>query len=91
MSDDEEIVEERLYTIPLRRAWIGTIRKRTPRALRILRKFIKKNMKTENVLIDSGVNERLWSRGIEKPPRKIRIRALRYRDDVVRVQLIDGE
>jgi large subunit ribosomal protein L31e len=91
MSDNEEIVEDRLYTIPLRRAWIGSIRKRTPRALRILREFIKQHMKTENVLIDSSVNQKLWSRGIEKPPRKIRVRVLKYRDDVVRVQLIDGE
>jgi large subunit ribosomal protein L31e len=91
MSDDEEIVEDRLYTIPLRRAWIGSIKKRTPRALRVLREFVRKNMKTENVLIDSSVNQKLWSRGIEKPPRKIRVRVLRYRDDVVRVQLVDGE
>jgi large subunit ribosomal protein L31e len=48
-------------------------------------------MKTENVLIESSVNQKLWSRGIEKPPRKIRVRALKYRDDVVRVQLVDGE
>jgi large subunit ribosomal protein L31e len=91
MSDDEEVIEDRLYTIPLRRAWIGSIRKRTPRALRILREFIKKHMKTENVLIERSVNQKLWSRGIEKPPRKIRVRALKYRDDVVRVQLVDGE
>ncbi|UCH37042.1 MAG: 60S ribosomal protein L31 [Candidatus Bathyarchaeota archaeon] len=91
MSDEEEVIEDRLYTIPLRRAWIGSIRKRTPRALRILREFIKKHMKTENVLIESSVNQKLWSRGIEKPPRKIRVRALKYRDDVVRVQLVDGE
>jgi large subunit ribosomal protein L31e len=91
MSDDAEIVEDRLYTIPLRRAWIGSIKKRTPRALRVLREFVRKNMKTENVLIDSSVNQKLWSRGIEKPPRKIRVRVLRYRDDVVRVQLVDGE
>lgn len=91
MSDNEEIVEDRLYTIPLRRAWIGSIRKRTPRALRILREFIKQHMKTENVLIDSSVNQKLWSRGIEKPPRKIRVRVVKYRGDVVRVQLVDGE
>lgn len=91
MSDNEDIIEEKVYTVPLRRAWIAPIKKRTPRAIRILREFIKKNMKTDEVIITSEVNERLWSRGIEGSPRKIRVQALKDKNNVVRVRLVTGE
>ena len=90
MSENEDAVEERIYTVPLRRAWIAPIKKRTPRAIRILREFMKKNMKTDNVIISNEVNEKLWSCGIEGSPRKIRVRAVRDEDNIVRVYLVKG-
>ena len=91
MSNNEEVVEERVYTVPLYRAWIGTIKKRTPRAMRILRGYVKKNMGAEIILIDNEVNEELWRKGIEKPPRKIRIKTVKDKDNTVRVHLVKGE
>jgi len=87
---EEDIVEERFYVVPLSKAWTSPRRKRTPRAIRILRSFIKRHMKTENVVITNEVNERIWSRGIEKPPRKIRVRVVRDSEGVVRVHLAEG-
>ena len=63
-KEDEEIVEERIYTIPLRKAWSSPKKKRTPRAMRVLKDFIKKHMKPEELLISLEVNEFLWSKGI---------------------------
>jgi large subunit ribosomal protein L31e len=90
-KENEEIVEERIYTIPLTKAWSVSIKKRTPRAMRVLKDFIKKHMKPEGLLISTEVNEFLWRRGIRGSPRKIRIKAVRNTDNVVIVYLVKGE
>ena len=50
-------------------------------------------MKTdeESIKITNEVNEHIWSRGIEKPPRKIRIRATKNDEGIVTVHLAEGE
>ena len=98
---EEDIIEERFYTIPLRKAWISTRKKRAPRAGRIVKSFVLKHMKVrteaeeeeepEKLVIDNEVNERLWSRGIEKPPRKIRVRVVKDKEGVVTVLLAEGD
>ncbi|MEM3458492.1 MAG: 50S ribosomal protein L31e [Candidatus Bathyarchaeia archaeon] len=101
--EEEEIVEERIYTIPLSRAWIAPPRKRAPRAIRIIKSFVTKHMKLEarkegeeeeepkRLILDNKVNEAIWSRGIEKPPRKIRIRAAKDKEGNVTVYLAEGD
>ena len=72
-----QIILERTYTIPLFPKLNSTPRtKRAPRAMRLIREFIVKHMKSEDILMDQAVNEFIWSRGIKKPPRKISVRAL---------------
>ena len=90
-KENEKIVEERIYTIPLTKAWASPKKKRTPRAMRVLKDFIKKNMKPEGILISTEVNEFLWSKGIGGSPRKVRIKAVRDADNVVMVYLVKGE
>jgi len=98
---EEEIVEERIYTIPLGKAWIGPPRKRAPRAMRIIKSFLIKNMKLEKkegegeepkkLIISNEVNEKVWSRGIEKPQRKVRVRAAKDKEGNVTVYLAEGD
>lgn len=88
---EEEIVEERIYTIPLRRAWISPRKKRTPRAVRLVKAFVQRHMKPEALVMSNEVNERLWSRSIEKPPRKIRVRAVRDKEGTVTLYLAEGD
>jgi len=87
----EEIIEERIYTIPLRRAWIVPRKERTPKAIKVIRSFIRKHMKTESIILSSEVNEKIWSRGIEKPPRRIRVRAAKNKEGVVKVHVVEGD
>lgn len=99
---EEEIVEERIYTIPLRRVWISPRKKRAPRAVRVVESFIQRHMKVETgakadeeeeearLVISNEVNEKLWSRGIEKPPRNIRVRAVKDKEGTVTVYLAEG-
>ncbi|MBS7653771.1 50S ribosomal protein L31e [Candidatus Bathyarchaeota archaeon] len=92
-KSESDIVEERIYTVPLSKAWIMPVTKRAPRAVRILREFIRRHMKVENedIIISNEVNEKIWSRGIEKPPRKVRIKAAKDKDGLVTVRLAEGE
>jgi large subunit ribosomal protein L31e len=104
-AEEEEIVEERIYTVPLGKALIMPPRKRSPRAMRMLRSFMIKHMKIAakkpeegeeeeeppTLTISNEVNEKLWARGIEKPPRKIRIRAAKDKDGNVTVYLAEGD
>jgi len=88
---EEEIIDERIYTVPLRKAyWTGSRLRRSNRAVRILREFVERHMKPEEVVIQPEVNERIWERGIQKPPRRIRIRATKNSDNLVRVYLAEG-
>jgi len=88
---EEEIIDERIYTVPLRKAyWTGSRLRRSNRAIRILREFVERHMKPEELLIQPEVNERIWSRGIQKPPRRIRIRATKNSDNLVRVYLAEA-
>ncbi|MBS7659486.1 50S ribosomal protein L31e [Candidatus Bathyarchaeota archaeon] len=100
--DEGDIVEERFYTIPLGKAWIAPSKKRAPRAIRIIRDFIKRHMKVETlegsegaesrkIIISNEVNEKIWERGIEKPPRKIRVKAVKDREGNVTVYLAEGD
>lgn len=83
-EEEIEVVEERVYTIPLRHVWTVTPRgKRAPRSVRDVRNFIIRNMKAEEVSISSEVNSLLWSRSINKPPRKIRVRAVKDKEGKV--------
>ena len=98
---DEDIVEERFYTIPLRKVWISPRKKRAPKAGRLVKSFVMKHMKVrteadeeeeaEKLVISNEVNEKLWSRGIEKPPRKIRVRVVKDKEGVVTVLLAEGD
>jgi len=100
---EEEIVEERVYTIPLAKAWIRPPKKRAPRAMHMIREFITKHMKLEvrveeeekgempTLIVSKEVNERVWRKGIEKPPRKIRVRTAKDKDGNVTVFLAEGE
>jgi large subunit ribosomal protein L31e len=90
-EEEEEIIDERIYTVPLRKAyWTGSRLRRSNRAVRILREFVERHMKPEELLIQPEVNERIWARGIQKPPRRVRIRATKNSDNLVRVYLAEG-
>jgi large subunit ribosomal protein L31e len=90
-EEEEEIIDERIYTVPLRKAyWTGSRPKRANRSVRILREFVERHMKPEELMIQPEVNEKIWARGIQKPPRRLRIRATKNADNLVRIYLAEG-
>ena len=102
-KEEEEIVEERTYTIPLQKALVRPPKKRAPRAMQLIKAFVTKHMKLEmkvseeeeeeelpQLIISKEVNEKVWGRGIEKPPRRIRVRAAKDKDGNVTVYLAEA-
>jgi len=88
-GEEEEPVEERVYVIPLGETRVTSRRKRAPRAIRLIREFAKRHMKAEEVKIAPELNEYIWSRGIEKPPRRVKVRMEKYEDGLVKVYLAE--
>ncbi|MHA1697855.1 MAG: 50S ribosomal protein L31e [Promethearchaeota archaeon] len=86
-EEEEEITEERTYIVPLKRAYNKPPKKRAKKAINILREFFTRHMKPTELIILPEVNEYVWSRGIEKPPRKIKIRATKNLDGIVTLYL----
>ncbi len=75
-KEKKESSVEKIYTIPLRKAYKKAHQKRTPYAVREVKKYIITHTKASSVKIGSRLNEELWGRGIEKPPRRVRVKAV---------------
>ncbi len=82
------MMKERVYIVPLRDAWKGTYKTRAKRAVSIIINFMRRHMKEEDVKIGQHLNKHIWERGIKNPPRKVKVRALEYNDEVW-VELFD--
>src|SRR5687768_13606830 len=87
MADKTTKELERIYTIPLRKVMHSPRNHRTDRAVRAVKNYLSKHMKSEEIWIDNAVNEKLWERGMYRIPSKIRVRALKFNDGVVEVTL----
>ncbi len=85
-----EIEVERIYTLRLKHKmkkyprWL-----RSKKAVKYVRRFLARHMKTDEdkVRIDKSINEKIWERGAQKPPARIRVRAVKFDDGVVEAEL----
>ena len=88
MADNEL---ERIYTIPLRKVKAGSRNGRTDRAVREVRHFLTRHMKSDDIWIDDAVNRAIWSQGKYKVPSRLRVRAVKFDDGVVEVSLPEDD
>ena len=86
---EEEIIDERIYIVPLAKARKGPRTKWAKKSIRYLRNFMQRHFKPESLIISQEVNQKIWSRGISKPPRKIKVRATKNVDGLVVVYLVE--
>jgi large subunit ribosomal protein L31e len=68
---------EKVFNIPLKEAYKKSERKRTRYSVTIVRNFLKKSMSAEEVKLGSKLNEKLWERSMKKPPRSVRVKAVK--------------
>ena len=83
----EDIIDERIYVIPLAKARNGPRNKWAKKSIRYLREFMNRHFKPESLIISQEVNERIWERGIQKPPRKLKVRVTKNIDGLCVVYL----
>ncbi len=62
------------HVVPLSRVYWKGRRNRAARAVRLLKEYVKRHFKkAKRVVINSEVNEYIWQRSVEKPPRRIKV------------------
>ena len=72
---------ERLYVIPLRKEFLKVPRyMRTRKAVKAIRLFAQKHMKTSTVKIGPYLNELMLARGRKNPPYKVQVRIIKEED-----------
>lgn len=71
------MADEKIFTIPLRDAYLKSRKRRCKYASKIIREFLIRHMKSEDVKIGMGINNSVWARGIQKPPRRVRVHAVK--------------
>ena len=76
---------EKIYTIPMQTVKGSPRTKRTKKAMSYLKAFLSRHLKSENIRIDPLLNEALWSRGMEHPPARIKVRATTQEDGSILV------
>lgn len=81
-------IAKRTYTVPLRKGYRNTQRpQRAKKAVSVLRTYLKKHMKSEEVRIAKALNEHLWENGIKNPPGKVTIVAEKNDEGIVHADL----
>lgn len=92
---EPKVVLEREYIIPLRKEWLKVPEyKRANKAAKAIRQFLVRHMKVydrdlKKIKIDILLNNELRFRGIRKPPAKIKVKAKKYDDGIVKVELAE--
>ena len=81
---------ERIITFRMRATKMAPRTKRAARAIKEIRDNIARHMKAdvEKIWIDKSLNEKIWERGIQNPPRKITVKAVKFEDGLVEVSLV---
>lgn len=80
---------ERILTVPLKATKNAPRSRRAKRAVKEVRELVARYMKAEqdSVWIDTKVNEKLWERGIQNPPSRLTVKAVKFDDGTVEVTL----
>ena len=75
-------VVTRDYTINLHKRLHGVgFKKKAPRAIREIKKFAEKQMRTKDVRIDTALNKYVWSKVIRNVLYRVRVRLSRRKDE----------
>ena len=83
-----DVMEERIYTINLRRGVMTSPRwKKSDDSVSFIRNFLKRHMKSQDIIIDNAVSKEIWKHGNQRPLRKIRIKAVKDDENKVTASL----
>ena len=80
--------EGRIYTIPLRNVKKAPRWKRSNRVIVLIREFLMRHTKSKFIVLDTKINEKVWERGSQKPPSRIRVKVT-TEEEIVRAELVE--
>lgn len=92
-TTEPKIVLEREYIVPLRRGWLKVPEyKRASKAVKTLKEFIARHMKVydrdlRKIKVDILLNNEIRFRGMRKPLAFVNVKAKKFEDGIVRVEL----
>jgi len=74
--------EERVITVPLKKATAGSSTDAADVAMRLVREHLAQHFSVDvsEVRLDTSINEAVWARGRSNPPSKLRVRAARFEE-----------
>ncbi len=88
-EETSKIVLERTYVIPLRRQTLKVApHRKAYKAMKTVREFIVRHMKSENISIGQYLNLYVWRHGIKNPPGKVKVTASKDDKGKVFVELV---
>ena len=80
-EQEEPKTIEKVLTLNLRKYVLRVSRfKRAKKAVKTLRELVMRHSKSKVVKISVRLNQYIWSRGIRKPPTKVRVKISRKED-----------
>ncbi len=68
------MVDAKVYVINLGRLYWSGRSARASRAMKTIRKYLERHLKTDNIILDESINEYVFSRSYDKPPRRVAVR-----------------
>jgi large subunit ribosomal protein L31e len=84
------MADERILTINLKKRIVrGPKWRRNSYGMRLIRELIKKHAKVEKVKIDKSLNEKMWSKSVQKPPTILRLKIVKVDDKTVKAELLE--
>jgi large subunit ribosomal protein L31e len=89
MAEKKSQIEEKIFTIPLR----GVVNRansteRSVAAVREIKRFVSKHMKTDEVKVSTRVNETIWKSGLKSLRGKIKVK-VHKEDGVATARMVD--
>ncbi|MBI2653232.1 60S ribosomal protein L31 [Candidatus Woesearchaeota archaeon] len=88
-EETPKLVLERVYIIPLRRETLKVPPfKKANKAVKTIRAFISRHMKSDNVVIGKYLNLAVWNHGAKNPPHKVKVNAAKDDKGKVFVELV---
>lgn len=84
-----EKLKEQIYIIPLGRVKRVPRWRRSAKAMKDIREFLCQHMKSTDVKLALSINETIWARGSQRPPARVRIKAMKFEDGQVKAELAE--
>jgi len=83
---------ERTYNIPLRKEYQKVPGwKRTKKAVKAVKEFLKKHMKSDDVKLGTKLNEEMWKHGIRNPPHHVKVTVTKDKEGKVKAELFGAK